>query len=396
MDKKDISDLEDQIRDTVKNAFNAIDFASLKKDVGGKVENTLNDVKTNLNSKSQQFNEKMKNKIQNQYKNVAKVTTNKAPMYICKRPVGSISGILYTIFGFVGSIVLGILLIIYSIWTSFLGGFLVNNFIGLGILLTFFVSSIALTLRGTNLRKRVKRFKQYVNSLDGQSYCSIRELAITVSKKEKFVVKDLRKMIDLGMFKEAHIDDKRTCFMLNNEVYENYLNSQEAFKERNEYELKRQEQSNEKINYQEKEGLRCTIEMGKNYIGQIKNVNNAISEEEISIKLYRLQNIVSEILNYVENNPKKLPEVNKFTNHYLPITLKLVNAYKELNDQLVQGDNIKSAKNEIEKSIDIINIAFEKLLDDLFEEIALDISTDISVLETLFVQEGLTKNDFKK
>ena len=396
MYKKDFSDLEDQIRDTVKNAFNAIDFASLKKDVGGKVENTLNDVKTNLNSKSQQFNEKMKNKIQNQYKNVAKVTTNKAAMYICKRPVGSISGIFYTIFGFVGSTVLGILLIIYSIWTSFLGGFLVNNFIGLGILLTFFVSSIALTLRGTNLRKRVKRFKQYVNSLDGQSYCSIQELAIAVRKKEKFVVKDLRKMIDLGMFKEAHIDDKRTCFMLNNEVYENYLNSQEAFKERNEYELKRQEQSNEKTNDQEKEGLRCTIEMGKNYIGQIKNVNNAISEEEISIKLYRLQNIVGEILNYVESNPKKLPEVNKFTNHYLPITLKLVNAYKELNDQLVQGDNIKSAKNEIEKSIDIINIAFEKLLDDLFEEIALDISTDISVLETLFVQEGLTKNDFKK
>ena len=73
-------------------------------------------------------------------------------------------------------------------------------------------------------------------------------------------------------------------------------------------------------------------------------------EEEISIKLYRLENIVSQILNYVENNPKKLPEVNKFTNHYLPITLKLVNAYKELNDQPVQGDNIKSAKNEIEKS----------------------------------------------
>ena len=203
-------------------------------------------------------------------------------------------------------------------------------------------------------------------------------------------------MIDLGMFKEAHIDEKQTYFMLSNEVYDNYLKSQEALKKRNEEELKRQEKSNEEINDPEKEELRFTIEMGKNYIEQIKNVNDAIPEEEISKKLYRLENIVSQIINYVENNPKKLPEVNKFTNHYLPITLKLVNSYKELNDQPVQGDNIKSAKNEIEKSIDIINIAFEKLLDDLFEEIALDISTDISVLETLFTQEGLTKNDFKK
>ena len=184
--------------------------------------------------------------------------------------------------------------------------------------------------------------------------------------------------------------------MLNNEVYQNYLNSQEALKKRNEDELKRQEQSNEKINDPRKEELRCTIEMVKKYIEQIENANDAIPGEEISTKLYRLQNIVSQIINYVEKNPKKLPEVNKFTNHYLPITLKLVNSYKELNDQPVQGDNIKNAKNEIEKSIDIINIAFEKLLDDLFEEIALDISTDISVLETLFTQEGLTKKDFEK
>lgn len=78
------------------------------------------------------------------------------------------------------------------------------------------------------------------------------------------------------------------------------------------------------------------------------------------------------------------------------MTLKLLNAYKELNEQPVQGDNIRNAKNEIEKTLDTINNAFEKLLDDLFEEIALDISTDISVLETLFTQEGLKKDDFKK
>ena len=114
------------------------------------------------------------------------------------------------------------------------------------------------------------------------------------------------------------------------------------------------------------------------------------------MKLDKLQNVASQILNYVERNPKKLNEVNKFINHYLPITIKLINSYKELNNQLVQGENIKNAKNEIEKSIDLINNAFENLLDDLFEDVALDISTDISVLKRLFKQEGLTEEDFKK
>jgi len=410
MDKKDFSDLEGQIRDTVKSAFNAIDFASLKKDIGSKADDTLNDVKTKLKYKSEEVNAKIKdkskefsgkmetkmqNKMHNQYTNVAKVNKNKAPMYISKRPVGRISGILYTIFGFGGSGLFGVLLIMYPILTSSFSESLAMKVVR-GVLGAFFVASIALFLRGRYLRKRVKRFKQYVSSLDGQNYCSIEELATSIDRKNKYVVKDLRKMAKLGMFKEVHIDDKQTHFMLSNEVYDNYIKSQESLKQRNEEELKRQEKLNEEINDPKKRELRDTIEMGKNYINQIKSVNDAIPEEEISKKLYRLENIVTQILDYIENNPKKLAEVNKFTNHYLPITLKLVNSYKELNDQMVQGENIKSAKNEIEKSIDIINIAFEKLLDDLFEEIALDISTDISVLETLFTQEGLTNNDFKK
>ena len=410
MDKKDFSNLEDEIRDTVKNAFSAIDFASLKKDIGGIADDTINDVKMKvkyksdgvkikLKNKSQEFSEKMESQIQNQYANVAKINRkdkNRLPMYISQRPVGRISGVIYTVLGFTGSIVFGILLIIQSALIPLIPEFLVNNFIFLGFLLTFFVSNVILTLRGRYLRNRVKRFKQYVNSLDGQNYCSIEELATSIEKKNKYVVKDLRKMSNLGMFKEAHIDDKQTYFMLSNEVYDNYLKSQESLKQRNEEELRRQEKSNEERNDPEKRELRYTIDMGRNYIDQIKSVNDAIPEEEISNKLYRLENIVTQILDYIENNPKKLSEVNKFTNHYLPITLKLVNSYKELNDQLVQGDNIKNAKNEIEKSIDIINSAFEKLLDDLFEEIALDISTDISVLETLFTQEGLTKKDFEK
>jgi 5-bromo-4-chloroindolyl phosphate hydrolysis protein len=399
MSKKDFSDLEDQIRDTLKNAFNAIDFAGLKEDINYRTESTLNEVKTKLKDKSQHFNDKMKNKRYNPYRNAINTTQkdkNQVQRYIAKRPVGSISGILYMTLGFLGTGVLGTLSIGYSIFTSFFSTFSTISFITLGLMFSFFVLSIALVLRGVNLRKRVKRFKEYVRTLDSHSYCSIEELAVAVRKKNKFVVKDLRKMIDLGMFPQAHIDDKQTCFMLNDEVYENYLNSQEALKYRNEAELKRQEELNKEINDPEKKELRYALEIGKNYIEQIKSANDAIHREEISTKLFRLQNIVSQIFNYLENNPKKLPEVNKFTNHYLPITLKLVNAYKELNDQPVQGDNIKSAKNEIKNTIDTINNAFEKLLDDLFGEIALDISTDISVLETLFTQEGLTKNDFKK
>lgn len=387
MDKKDFYDIEDQIMNTVKNAINAIDFASLKKDISEKADDTLDEVKTKL----KEYNKKMEDK---KYIDLKTRTKNKISMYIDKKPVGSVSGILYIVFGSIGSVSFGGLLIIYLIWTSLFSEFLKSGSIGLGVLFACFISSIGLSLRGINLRKRVKRFKQYVRVIDDKGYCLIQDLATFINEKNKFVVKDLRKMIDLGMFKQGHIDEEKTYFMLSDEVYENYLNLklQEDSKEK----LKQQEKLNEEANDPKKEELRFIIKMGKNYIEQIKTVKNELYKEEFSLKLEKLQNIVSQILNYVEKNPKKLQEVNKFINHYLPITIKLVNSYKELNNQPVQGENIKNAKNEIEKSIDIINSAFENLLDDLFEDIALDISTDISVLKTLFTQEGLTENEFKK
>jgi len=398
MGRRDFSDLEEEIRETVKNAFDAIDFARIKKDVDDKTADAINEVKTTLKDKSYHYNKKIKEKVKNRYKDIGitKKEENKLEMYIPKRPVGSISGILYIVFGAILSGIFGISLISMSIASYFISGFSMVESITLGGLFALFVPSVGITLKGISLRKRVKRFRQYIRSLNSHNYCSIEELAASIRKKNKYVVKDLRKMIDLGMFPHGHIDDKKTYFMLSDEVYENYLASQEALKMRNEEELKRQEQLKQEVNDPAKKELRTTIEMGRNYIEQIKSANDAIPEEEISVNLSRLQNIVAQIFKHVEQNPKKLPEVSKFINHYLPMTLKLVNSYKELNDQPVQGENIRNAKNEIEKTINIINVAFENLLDDLFEEIALDISTDISVLETLLTQEGLTKNDFEK
>lgn len=387
MDKKEFSDLEDQIMNTVKNALNAIDFATLKRDFTNKADDTMSKVK----SKLKEYNEKVESK----YTEIDKSAKNKISLYVDKRPAGTVSGILYIVIGSVVSVPLGILLIIYMLWTSLISGFLVSSTIGLGILVAFFVGSIGLIFRGVNLRKRIRRFKRYVRYLDNKGYCLIEDLANTVRLKNKYVIKDLKRMIELGMFKEAHIDEEKTYLMINDDVYKDYLNlkAQEAnrYKQREEQEVRE-----EKFN-SEGEELRSVIQKGKNYTEEIDVVKNKINNREFILKLDKLRNIVIQILNYIERNPKKIQEVNKFINHYLPITIKLVNSYKELNDQQVQGENIKNAKSEIEKSIDIINIAFEKLLDDLFEDVALDISTDISVLKTLFTQEGLTdKTDFKK
>lgn len=380
MSKKDFSNLEDQIMSTVSNALKAIDIANLKRDINDKTEDTINQFR----SKFDEYSEK--------YMGLNKKSKNDISKYISKRPAGSISGILCIVFGASGSIIYGSSVALFLIANSLFSGFIVGSQVVLGVLVLFFVGSVGLLLKGISLRKRVKRFKKYIRFIDDNSYFLIDDLARFAKEKKSFVLKDLRKMIDLGMFLEGHIDEEKTYFMLNDEVYGDYLNlkKEQIDKESNKEKLK------EEINNSGKEEIESTIKIGRNYIEQIKAVRNDLYREEIAIKLDKLVNIGDQILNYVEKNPKKTQEVNKFINHYLPITIKLINSYKELNNQVVQGDNIKNAKIEIEKSIDLINNAFENLLDDLYEDVVLDISTDISVLKTLFKQEGLSEEDFKK
>ena len=297
--------------------------------------------------------------------NLNKKAKNDVSTYISKRPAGSISGILYILFGASGSLIYGSSVLIFLIFKILFGVVIIGSNIIFGVTFLFFAVSLGLLLRGIILRKRVKRFKKYVRFIDDNNYFLIKDMAKFAREKESFVVKDLSKMIDLGMFLEGHIDEEKTYFMLNDEVYNDYLN------------LKKQqmakESSNEKLNEEiynsEKEEIESIIKIGRNYIEQIKNIRNDLYKEEIAIKLDKLGNISNQILIQVEKNPKKIQEVNKFINHYLPITIKLINSYKDINNQLVQGENIENAKIEIEKSIDLINNAFENLLDDLFGDL---------------------------
>ena len=373
MSKRDFYNLEDEITAKVKDALKAIDVANIKRDFNYKAEDTINQFKSKFSD----------------YTHLDKKTKNNVEMYINRKPPGRVSGIVCIVFGAVGISLYGISLLSFTIVNIISGGIIGTSVFVLLFLL--FIISIAVLLKGLNLKKRVDRFKRYVRIMDRRTYISIKDLSKLTKEKERFLIKDLGKMIDMGMFYQGHIDEEKAHFMITDEVYNDYLNLK-----RQEIENKNKEQRlEEEIESSYGKDVQSTLKVGRDYIKEIKSIKNELYREEISMKLDKLSNVSEEILKQIEKNPKKVEEVNKFINHYLPITLKLINSYEELNSQALQGENIQKAKIEIEESIDLINKAFENLLDDLFEDIRLDISTDISVLKTLFKQEGLDEEDFK-
>jgi len=138
------------------------------------------------------------------------------------------------------------------------------------------------------------------------------------------------------------------------------------------------------------------IVQGHQAVRQMRQFNQQIHDVKLSEQINRLEEVTGKIFKYVEKNPESLPQVRKFMNYYLPTTLKMLQSYTEMAGQGVNGKNIDTTMAKVEEMMDTIVRAFEKQLDSLFGAKALDISTDITVLENMLVREGLIEDELKK
>ena len=134
---------------------------------------------------------------------------------------------------------------------------------------------------------------------------------------------------------------------------------------------------------------------GRLAIAEMKRLDENIADPGISADIVRLEQVSAKIFEEVGRSPEKLPQIRKFMDYYLPTTLKLLNAYDRMSGTGVSGENIDSTLARVEGMMRTIVSAFEKQLDSLYGAEAMDISTDITVLETMMAREGLTDQPLK-
>ena len=130
-------------------------------------------------------------------------------------------------------------------------------------------------------------------------------------------------------------------------------------------------------------------------VEEMKRLDENIEDEKISQAIRKLEQTSQAIFQQVREAPEKLPQIRKFMDYYLPTTLKLLNAYDRMSSVGVGGENIDSTKERVEAIMDTIVAAFDKQLDGLFGAEALDVSADITVLETMLAREGLAGDQMK-
>ena len=288
-----------------------------------------------------------------------------------------------------------VIFLIITLIGSLITAFDVVSGLIIGIFAVAFISFAVMTYVGVDMVRTVGRFRQYVSVLRDREFCDIKEIASATGRDVRKVLKDVKKMITKGWFCQGHLDEKESCLMVSEHAWNQYTALMEDMKQRKAEEQAAQKKMQEEYDRLSPE-VQKIVQAGDEYVRKIKAANDAIPGEVISAKISRMELRVDRIFDRVEQNPDSVNDMRRMMDYYLPTTMKLLEAYEELDAQPVQGENIISSKKEIEDTIDTLNIAFEKLLDSLFQDTAWDVSSDISVLHTMLAQEGLTEDGLKK
>jgi len=136
--------------------------------------------------------------------------------------------------------------------------------------------------------------------------------------------------------------------------------------------------------------LDALIKQRDDAVKEMRRLNDNIEDEYISARIDEIEAVTNKIFEVVTKDISKAPKIRKFMNYYLPTTLKMLDAYDQMCDAGIDGENITATRKKVEGVMDTIITAFHKQLDSLYGAEALDISTDITVLENMLAREGLT------
>lgn len=138
----------------------------------------------------------------------------------------------------------------------------------------------------------------------------------------------------------------------------------------------------------------AVVREGKTAMKEMGRLYSSIDNPEVKKRIVEIMDISDKIVKDAVSDPKDIPNIKRFLNYYLPTTIKLLNAYDRMAVQGIEGDNITGSIKRIEEMLDTVVASYKKQLDSLFADEAMDIETDIVVMDGLLRREGLKDKEF--
>lgn len=252
----------------------------------------------------------------------------------------------------------------------FLGEFEYPLLIPILACLMFAAGGVSMLFSGIGRNRRSERYLNYLAYIGANREVDLAPMAASFGVPVSKLCKDLRRMLSKGILPTGYLDLAEGKLYLTEMGYHAQPRREAP---------PVQEETAQEAAAREDDILR-----------EIRQVNDEIPDEAMSAKIDRIEEITRKILNFQKAHPNKEGQLRTFLNYYLPTTLKILRAYAQLDAQGIEGENISAAKKRIEDMMDQVVSGFEKQLDKLFQDDAMDITSDVEVLENMLKKDGLS------
>lgn len=262
--------------------------------------------------------------------------------------------------------------------------------------------------------KQLSQFRKMANVIGDRGQVNIHELTARLGLSEKDVTDALQEMIDKGYIEGGAYINHSTMMLYLNDAGATYagaptininigaqgVSSSTSWQGAAPQPIQPEPQKAQPAQQPRKSAPQpkrtgTENEDFESKLREIRELNDAIDDKEVSDRIDRIGELTASIFRVVREKPEHAEEVRKFMNYYLPTTLKLLKSYSLMEKQSYQGENIQAARKKIESILDTLIHAFEQQQDRLFRSEAMDVESDISVLETMMASDGLLENELK-
>ena len=237
----------------------------------------------------------------------------------------------------------------------------------------FFAGGVAMLVAGQRMKRRSARVARYLAVMGKRGYIAVDELCAVTGKSRKKIESDLDYMVEKGLLGAgAYLDSGRGIFFRSADAFADYANA-----------------AAKKENVTPKEA-------NEGYAGAlraIRSANDRIADPVLSEKIDHLETVAGKIFREVEEHPEKQQQAATFLNYYLPTTLKLLDSYAKFEEAGIEGENLSRAQERIEETMDALIKGFDKQLDDLYRNEAMDIDSDIRVMENMLRRDTASVED---
>lgn len=232
---------------------------------------------------------------------------------------------------------------------------------------------LALLSGGAIMNRKMRRYAKYLACAGTRDAIPLAHLMKAADVGESKAERDLEAMIEKGMWgPDTYLDRGNDMLFRSQNAANAYFAARRA--------ASAQQTAQPTAASSEAVGDEGTL-------AAIRRANDRIDDSVLSAKIDRLEAITRQIFKVIQEEPAKKAKASTFLNYYLPTTQKLLDSYADFEETGVSGENLNQAKARIEETMDNIIAGFEHQLDDLYRDAAMDIDSDIRVMETMLKRD---------